>query len=214
MYKILLLFGVGLLCISGIVGFFSIDREYIREKRLSPTLEIEELVHVDRRVYTPVAHNGRVYHLPKPFSSSSVVKQSLIKAGRVVWETKGGQGRPLTRVHFRLAPNERFVLLESQLHSEPWLILDLHRGRTCSVSDPGDEIAHHDYLYPFSFLSWAKDSGRLFAYASGGFVTGPGRIIAFREIWVVEPVTGAREKIRRCEKPWAISLNWNDTECK
>jgi len=87
-------------------------------------------------------------------------------------------------------------------------------GKTCTVSDPGNEIPDHAYVYPFSFLRWEEDSGRILALVSGSYVSGAHQQIKIREIWAMDLHNCSRVMIRHCEKPWSLELDWSDTDCK
>jgi hypothetical protein len=199
--------------VAGYVILFSADREYTREQRIGFELVVLETVHVDRRAYTSVWRGGDTLYLPVPASASQVVKQRLMHRERVVWEATS-DGMNDRTVVFRLSPNGRFILLESQMHAEPWRILDLQSDESCVVSDPGDEIPDHAYIYPFDFLRWEEDSSRILARVSGAYVPGLRKLTEISEIWAVDPHNCSRVMIKHCEKPWSGNLDWRDTECQ
>ncbi len=206
-----------LLTLAALLGaylfFFSVDRQFTREHRIGPQLALAETVHVDRRAYTSSWFGGDTLYLPLPASASRVVKQRLIYRGRIVWEAASDR-RSNRTVTCRVSPSGRVVLLESLLHSAPWVIVDLQTGNTCTVADPGEEIPDHAYIYPFDFLRWEEDSGRVLAQVSGSSVKGPYRQIKIREIWALDLRNCGRVMLKHCEKAWSLDVDWGDTDCR
>lgn len=188
---------------------FSIDRDRDVEMPLSPSLRLVEHVHTDRRAYSGMAESTGSIWLPVPLSSEYVTRQGLYRGRTLLWQADALR-EGMAKAH--ASPDETRVVLEPALHDRPWRILDVSTGATVDVPPPHEEVAGHDYVFPFTFMRWSGDSRRIEAVVEGTVITPEREQAAYREVWEIGSA-GESARLRRCEQHWSVSVSWEGTEC-
>jgi hypothetical protein len=188
---------------------FSIDRDWIVEKRLSPYLKVVERMHADRRAYFSMAESGRSVWLPFPTSSKSMTRQSLYRGDILLWEGTPREGNR----RFHASPDAKHVMVERTLHNAPWEILDVDTRQSVQVPWPAEDVLGHDYIYPFAFARWSDDSRAIHAVVEGLVINREREFVGYREVWEIDAGTGDSRRLRRCENLSGRPSSWNDTEC-
>ena len=178
---------------------------YDKTRQLSPNLALVESHIVEESQYTGFADNNKRVVIAQPSRHDRVDKKTLLHKGKSIYSTESGQ-------KFYASPDERSVLLASYVHTKPFQILDVSSGTFVDVPVPKSGLEDHDYVYPFSFGRWSKDSASIIAYVKGRFlVTEPKRqYIAYRESWRIDARTGVARKVSRQTQVDAKHLKWDD----
>lgn len=139
-----------------------------------------------------------------------LVEQELLFDGKQVWSSRSGASRRLRGI-FHVSPDERFVAFEDWLHAKPVVIMNLATRQSIAVPSPdGKGLDDHYYVYPFSLHRWLDDSSAILAYVSGTFIDAGSRpsLLAYRDTWQIDPVTGSSYRTERLTKPWGRDLQW------
>jgi uncharacterized protein (TIGR03067 family) len=178
---------------------------YDKTRQLSPNLALVESHIVAESQYSGLADNNKRVVIAQPVRHDSVDKKTLLHKGKSIYSTK-------SRPKFYASPDERSVLLASYLHSKPFKILNVSSGAIVDVPVPKSGVEDHDYVYPFSFGRWSKDSTSIIAYVAGSYlVTEPKReYMAYRETWRIDARTGVARKESRQTQVDAEDLKWDD----
>jgi hypothetical protein len=205
----ILLVGITLLLVGGCVAFclaFLFPSYQERVQSLSPRTLLKERVRVTR--------------FPPPFYQVNeyVVKQTVLLDNKSVWSFPRDRSKPgaITQGQgFHVSPDERYVVIEAWLHDKPMEVVSLGPDPTAvevpvqKTQDPNDD---HYYVYPFGFVRWNQDSRSFVVKVEGtcGREPGPGKLLAYRELWEIQPDTGEGKRISRQEQPWKEKLVWEE----
>jgi hypothetical protein len=187
---------------------FSIDREYEQRTTLAEGISFVETVHVTRTPYAGMAEAGSFFILPFPNSSADVIAQELRRGQTVIWSGTGED-----RYDFHISPDRAYAAGQHRPQSKPWLIIDLERGTTVTVGEPSREPRMHDYSFPLQFGGWSTDSRTALGVVEGSVTNDRGESRRYREVWSVDPVTGAATRLHDCELPSSEQPDWSTTEC-
>ena len=187
---------------------FSIDREYEQTQTLAEGISLVETIHVTRTPYVGMAEAGGSFVLPFPNSSADVVAQELRRGETVIWRGTGED-----QYDFHISPDRAYAAGQHRLHSKPWLVIDLERGNIVTVGEPTRAPRMHDYSFPLQFGGWSVDSRAVFGVVEGSVTNDRGESRRYREIWSVDPVTGATTRLHDCELPSSEREDWSATPC-
>ena len=187
---------------------FSIDREYEQTTTLAEGISLVETIHVTRTPYVGMAEAGDFFILPFPNSSADVIAQELRRGETVIWRGTGED-----QYDFYISPDRARVLGQHRPHSKPWLVIDLQRGSTVTVGELSRAPRMHDYVFPLQFGGWSSDSRVAFGVVEGSVTTDRGESRRYREVWSVEPTTGAATRLHDCELLSSERLDWSATPC-
>ena len=187
---------------------FSIDREYQQTTTLAEGTSLVETIHVTRTPYVGMAEAGGSFVLPFPNSSADVIAQELRRGERVVW-----RGTDEDRYDFHVSPDRTHAVAQHRPQAKPLLVIDLERGGTVTVGEPSRAPRMHDYSFPLQFGGWSTDSRTAFAVVEGSVTNDRGETRRYREIWSVDPVTGAATRVHDCELPSSERPDWSPTPC-
>lgn len=189
--------------LAGWLIFWSTSYHYTVRRSLSPRITLVERHTVERTPFFGMGHNDQSFWLPIPYSHDSLEKQVLERDGEPVWETAAyGVGHAI-----HVSPDENLVAIEDAMRSGPMLIMDLSTGRKVQVDDPIPDGYGHHYDYPFHFVRWADDSSSILAEVTGSHAE-ERRLMAYRELWRIDPKTGKSSQIERQTKPWKPDIQW------
>jgi hypothetical protein len=156
-------------------------------------LSVEEVYDVKRSLFSGLADGGHAIYWPIPSRVDVIQVQRLLKGDRLLWAGNAQSGSP--RV-FRSSPNGGIVLVEAEVYTMPWELVDTVTGGVIRVPEP--EVPGHYYVYPLIFREWLPDSSGLLADASGSVVQ-DGRLVKYQELWRVDATTGTAARISHTE---------------
>ena len=171
---------------------------------LTGKLKLVESGHRKGYPFVGMVDNGKGFIIPVPHESDELEQQDLQLDGKSVYTVK----RPQPWKEYYASPDSRLVVLADWLQANPMEILDVATGKTVTVPTP-EGIADHYNVYPFKFQKWADDSKSYFVTVLGTTVS-PGKMMAYREIWQIDPATGKPTRVSRAEKPWEKDLKWDE----
>jgi antitoxin component YwqK of YwqJK toxin-antitoxin module len=108
-----------------------------------------------------------------------------------------------------VSPDERFLAMPHYVCAGPMLVVNMATGFFVKVDVPPGAPESHYNVYPFQFNRWSADSSSIIVYVLGSDGGGP-TMIAYREIWSIDPNTGVAKRLSRQTQHWVPNPQWKD----
>lgn len=169
------------LLIVNLVPYFY-NKQFLHVVQLSPSLKIEEFRYKKMYPYGCYREAAGSFFIPFPVFTSGPLARKLYFGNELVFE-----GGPYA--DFFASPDEKFVLIEKGLKTEPFVILNLEGSTSIIIPDPGT-IDDHYNVYPFDKPKWLEDSSKIIVEVNGFSVLGKNESFHWRQEWSIDPNMG------------------------
>jgi hypothetical protein len=182
--------------------------EFEEKTSLSAHIELSERFVSSSYPFVGMAENGKGFIFPMPITDKVRREQNLLLNGKSIFQINVDLQPSARYRKFFVSPDEKLVVLQDWLDVKSLEVLAVDSGKTVTVESP--EIKGHDYMEPFHFLRWDKDSRAFVVEVTGTYVNGSRQFLAYRELWQVDGESGKPSRLKRQEQPWAEKLKWED----
>ena len=183
--------------VAQLVGWHGIP--YTHTVEITPRVVLREHHLRQWSLFIGIADSSGSVFLPIPYASDTIISTDLLMEGHGV-RSYGPYA------DFYSSPDQRVILVEPGLHAKPFELLNVDTGAMVRVDVPPGVPQSHYFVYPFGFLRWSGDT--VIVEVTGTYVKGPGRLLAYRELWEIDATTGGASHISREEQPWSEHLEW------
>lgn len=134
-------------------------------RNLSKRIQLVEQVRITRAPFMAQVHSHGGGVWAERSACRSRDKQTLLFGGkRLYWTTVDSIGTPQFKI-YHVSPDERFVVLEDEVHVKPLEILDIARVAKVHLQAPAGR-APRQGQHPLEFVRWEKDSKHFLVRAS------------------------------------------------